>query len=1321
MARRPLVLAVGLALLVPLIVLMFFVLQMRQGSEAAYRSLDETVTLKANLVQASLAERRGDAATLQASWGFIAVVQRFLENPGDAEAAALIRERLDDLCKSYPSTYDAAVLVDAKGHARLTSNREGGTSPQMDEVLRRALATARVQHTELYLTGDAVHMDWAVPLMARGGPPNPSPFAAVALRVAPQRYLYPLLTWPGSSSSAETYLIRRRGDHVVYLSEPRYRPGGTLKLEIALSTPNLTSAKILQSGGSGTTAGRDYRGVPVLAAYRPIPDTDWFLVAEVDQAEVFAPVWSTLGWIVLTGLVGVAVVAVALRGLLQQQRRVQALQVFEEHDRTERLLAMLGDNLPNGFLYRYVVPLQGPARFTYISAGVERTIGVTSRDALADPENVFSRIAPASLAEYRRSEARAVRERSAYSGVLEFALPRGRQVWLQVQSRPRGLPDGALAFDGSALDITDRVRADRRSALMQQVYGTLSRLADVTLHADDERALLALVCRSAVESGLISLAWIGQRDPSTACIVPRVWYGEGAEYLDGLVISTRSDVAEGGGPCGTAWRSGRPAVALDAANDPMMAPWRDRLLRYGWRSAACFPIARGDGERMLLTIYSRVPGMFDPEIATLLSAVAGNLGFALGRLDTMHALQASKAKNEALIAAIPDLIFTIAKTGEILAVHPSDADERLYAPVASFLHRKIDDMLPPAVAALIKKAVADAFATRVLQLVEYALPAGKEQRERFFEARVLPFSEDTTIAIVRDITESKKIERQLADYRCLLEEQVKQRTEALEAALERVKQSEERYRFAADATNDGLWDWNITDGQVYINAAYARMLGHEPDEFGSITMDRFTDMIHPDDRPMVQQAIEERLFRNGGYDVDFRLRAKDGSYKWIASRGKVVERDARGVPVRAVGMHIDLSLRKAIELELVRARDLAESASRAKSAFLANMSHEIRTPLNAITGYAHLLEESISDPPLVEKLEKINQASAHLLRVLNDVLDLSKIEADRLVLEQVPLTVPALVDEVLGMMRERFDAKGLSLNREIEPRLVGVNLVGDRLRLGQILANYLSNAARFTEQGSVTVRASVEALVDNQITLRFEVADTGVGIPAEQQAILFEPFVQADTSTTRRYGGTGLGLAISRRLAQLMGGDTGLSSVVGQGSIFWFTARLRLGEPQPVLEGAPARAGIRRGARVLVAEDNEMNQALMLELLKRWGLVIDVANQGGEAVEMASRQVYDLILMDMHMPVMDGLEATRRIRAMEKGRDVPIVAVTANVFSEDQARCEEAGVSGFLSKPIRPAQLDEMLARWIPEGAAVPANGATAPKTTAGSEERGGS
>ncbi|MCB4360995.1 hybrid sensor histidine kinase/response regulator [Quatrionicoccus australiensis] len=374
---------------------------------------------------------------------------------------------------------------------------------------------------------------------------------------------------------------------------------------------------------------------------------------------------------------------------------------------------------------------------------------------------------------------------------------------------------------------------------------------------------------------------------------------------------------------------------------------------------------------------------------------------------------------------------------------------------------------------------------------------------------------------------------------------------------------------------------------------------------------------------------------------------------------------------------------------LYQAKEAAEAASRSKSTFLANMSHEIRTPLNAISGMALLMRRAGLSPAQGERLGKLEAAGEHLLEVINMVLDLSKIEAGKLILEESSFPVGSLFENVSSMLQLRAKEKQLQLSYTL-PELPPL-VLGDRTRLQQALLNYAVNAVKFTEQGSVTLRAVILEEDAASLLLRFEVSDTGIGIAPEALPRLFTAFEQADGSTTRKYGGTGLGLAITAKIADAMNGEVGVESEPGKGSIFWFTARLKKPQPQaehPIAHELDAEASLRQsfaGSHVLLVEDEPINREIAQILLEEIGFHVDTAEDGEQAVALFQQQPhYALILMDMQMPRMDGLEATRRIRALPGGEEQLIIAMTANAFAEDKARCLAAGMDDFSTKPIDP-------------------------------------
>ena len=476
--------------------------------------------------------------------------------------------------------------------------------------------------------------------------------------------------------------------------------------------------------------------------------------------------------------------------------------------------------------------------------------------------------------------------------------------------------------------------------------------------------------------------------------------------------------------------------------------------------------------------------------------------------------------------------------------------------------------------------------------------------------------------------------------------------------------------------------------------------------------------------PMEEWGTARALHGERAINVERTLRRRDTGETWISSFNFAPIRNRNNGIVGAVVTARDITEARAAEqairelnatleariaertadLELsnrslVTAKQQAEAANLAKSAFIANMSHEIRTPLNAINGMAQLIRRSGVTPQQLARLEKIDVASQHLLELINDILDISKIEAGKFAIEAINVNVQSIIANVRSILAERAKAKNIKLVIDNAP-LPGP-LLGDPARLQQGLLNYASNAIKFTDAGTITIRSRMLANDGDSVVLRFEVEDTGIGIPAETIPRLFQAFEQADNSTTRQYGGTGLGLAITRKLAKFMGGEAGVESTVGVGSTFWFSARLRVGltkaevrplavaDPESVLRNEYA------GFSVLIVDDEPINREVAQELLEETGLIIDTAENGAEAIAKAWDANYSLILMDMQMPEIDGLEATRQLRASSAYRRTPIIAMTANAYAEDRERCFAAGMNDFLSKPFDPDRLYAILVKWL--------------------------
>jgi PAS domain S-box-containing protein len=499
---------------------------------------------------------------------------------------------------------------------------------------------------------------------------------------------------------------------------------------------------------------------------------------------------------------------------------------------------------------------------------------------------------------------------------------------------------------------------------------------------------------------------------------------------------------------------------------------------------------------------------------------------------------------------------------------------------------------------------------------------------------------------------------------------------------EEVFRQSERFRAILDQIEDGCCVVDLHGIYLFVNDAFCRLYGFEKHE---ILGSSFSQSSGPERAGKLREMYSQ-VYATGQPIKAFEYQIFPRNRPALFVEQSIsLEHDAQGRPVGFLAITRDCTARKLAEAAMAQAKEAAEAASRAKSEFLANMSHEIRTPMNGIIGMTAIALDSAMTPEQNECLQTIRSQAESLLTIVNDILDFSKIEQRHIDLESVAFPIADAVTGVIAPLAAAAGAKGLELTSVISPD-VPPYIVGDPVRLKQIVSNLVSNAVKFTERGSVRLEVSTAGRAVDRAALHIRVTDTGIGIPADKQLVIFEPFHQADGSTTRRFGGTGLGLAIASNLAGLMGGRIWVDSIPEAGSTFHVTVPVGIAVPVPAAAGASSRDVTAPGrvVRVLIAEDNIINQRVAARLLTKRGHLVTVVGNGREALEALQHGTFDLVLMDVQMPDMDGFEATAAIREQERtsGRHVRIVAMTAHAMKGDKERCLSSGMDGYLSKPI---------------------------------------
>ena len=1125
--------------------------------------------LKADQIVQWRKERLGDGFSIMRNSLLADRLQDYLEGAHPPTIQEEFKGWMESLRTSF--NYRSVVLYGVDGRV-LVAAHDAGT--QLD-IISRQLVEQATHKPEVHLSdfhrhedSGSIHLNLVVPLGHTVGNQF-RPVAVLVLNIDPHQFLYPLMNkWPTVSQSAETILLARNGDDVLFLNDARLRPGSALSMRMQLANKEMPEVRAVL-GQEAAFEGRDYNNVPVLAATRGIAGSPWFLVAKIDTAEIYDPLkaqaWRVIFFCALLTLAS----GLGIYNWWSRQR-VRAL---KESDEKLRAIA------DNTYDWEYWSSADGT--ILYCSPSCERISGYTAEQFRQDPDLLARMMHPDDRDTYRHNHD---------FGADVLAAANCQTMYFRIHTRSG----------------EERWIAHVCQEIFDEQGASLGRRAcnrDITKRKKIEESLE--VSRSELQA-------IYDNAPVMMCLVnseQRIIY---ANHAFTLFTGISQEYVEGGHPCGV-------FGCVNALDDP-------RGCGYGINCRNC----------------------------SLIRTIGDTFTTGNAHLNEEHT-------------------FTIDRQGK----------RQEFTILGSTV--RIDSADKP----------------RLLLCLQ-------------------DITEHTHLEELKQSKETLKI------YTQDLEKLVAERTRALEDAnyeLLAINQELELQRLAAELTHKKLLQLStavenspvtivITDKHgiiEYVNPAFTNISGYLPEE----AIGQNPRILKAGNQPkLFYQELWDTVLAGNVWRGDFCNRKKNGDIHWEHASISPI-RGEDGIITHFVAIKDDITEQRQLLEALVSARDAADSANEklkhtndelkdamvtveqaglAKGEFLANMSHEIRTPLNAIIGFSTLALKSAMTPRLQDFIGKIHTSGELLLNIINDILDLSKIEAGQMKMEQVPFRLPIIVANSSSLVQQNVLEKGLNL-RIATPPDAATCLVGDPHRLSQIIVNLLNNAVKFTEHGEIVFETMLLERQDERLLLRFSIKDTGIGISDEQLARLFKPFTQADGSNTRRFGGTGLGLSISKQLVENMGGTIWCESIPGQGSTFNFTAWFGHCQENDIEQCNYSCAMITddtqpsfdfSGTRILLVEDNEINRQLVIELLKDSGAVVDVSENGEEAVVMVTggSAQYDLVLMDIQMPVMDGYEATRLIRADSRFADLPIIAMTAHAMEEERQKILKSGIDAHITKPI---------------------------------------
>lgn len=1242
--------------------------------------------LKAGQIIQWRKERLGDAATIHKNSILADRIRDYLAGSAPPSTLDELKTWMESLRSSYG--YHSAALYKTDG-TMLVSTISDLSKP---DILSGRLIGETVRKSDVFFSdfhrdevNGEIHLNIVIPV----GQTIRQQFKTVAvliLDIDPHQFLYPLIqAWPTISSSSETELVERRGDDVLFLNELRHQSDTAMKLRLPLTDRSIAAVQAAL-GQEGIFEGKDYRGLDVLSVSRKIPDSPWAIVAKVDMSEINEPI-TTRAWLV-TIFCSLLLLGTGL-GIYNRWSK-QLAEVTLESEEKYRAVA---DNI---YDWEYWKGVDGT--IVYCSPSCERISGYTADEFRVDPELLIRIIHPDDRERFKHHldfDANGLATTDCHGVDFRILTRSGVECWIShICQEIYDASGKSLGRRACNSDITERKRIEKENLAYQESLEQLVDARSAELRESEKKyqvlfmespdAYLIIVDGIFVECNKASEIMLrGDRQQIVGQppdILSPEFQHDGRASSESAREKIKAALRDGNNRF--EWLHRRfDGSEFFVEVSIAVIPLEDKpALLVGWRDITARKLAE-EALRESAEALKRQNSLFDSLLKNL------SVGVFMVEAPSGKPLLANETAFKLLGRGIlPDAtrdnlseVYKAIKTGTRLPYPPEEL------PIVLAMSGKtshVEDML-----------IERPDGTKIY-LEVYGSPITDERGNVW-----------ASLASFADITTRKMAEFIIHDNTLKLERRVKERTSSLEVAnieLLAINRELDQRRLEAEQNQNKLQQLSsavvnspaavvITDSSgiiEYVNPKFTEMSGYLSEE----AVGRNPSILSAG---VQTKEYYREMWATIGAGLEWRgefcNKKKNGDIYWEHASISPIK-DQQGKITHFVAIKEDITEDKRMAEELVAARDAADAANRSKSEFLANMSHEIRTPLNAIIGFSALVLKSSLPPHQHDYIGKIHSSGELLLNIINDILDFSKIEARQLKMEQIPFRLDIVIANVTSMVMQKALDSGLNLLVETSPE-VPTCLVGDPHRLTQVIANLLNNAVKFTERGEVRLDTMLLTEANDRVHLKFSVSDTGIGLSAEQIDKLFQPFTQADGSTTRKFGGTGLGLSISKQLVKLMEGEIWCESIQGEGSCFCFTAWfgiaqasdreqcLSIGTAKPVYKGTSYNFS---GSRILLVEDNEINRQLAIELLKESGAEVDIAVNGKEAVTMitAGGTQYDLVLMDVQMPVMDGYEATRLIRSESRFNSLPLIAMTAHAMQEEQEKILQAGMNAHISKPI---------------------------------------